>query len=318
MAERFFFGAKRMFMEQKKLLWIIAAVGIFLCVVFAGVLIGYNGSLFDKSENTVALQSSESAYNNNESGWSNPSDNTDLNTAITNPNEIKNEDGIQIVEVPNMVVYSENTTVQGMTDSNESISLDYLMNNKLSENGTVSSTNDAEQVKTVPLETVNSKLTDNSGSDYTVNLNAVEAERSEKVASVKRVEPNKTVSSNHSVTSSKKTNATVKTSPKKSEAKSSDSIKNSTPSSVSKPVTRYWVQVASYSNKKTAENARAILSESKITSDIFTYEDNKNNLFYRVRVGPYTTKSEAEYWMSKISQVKDFSKAGSYVTSTTN
>ena len=83
--------------------------------------------------------------------------------------------------------------------------------------------------------------------------------------------------------------------------------------------TQFWVQVAAYSNKKGAEGARSILDENKIPSDIFTYRDNKDKLYYRVRVGPYTTKSEAEYWRTKIVKIKDIDNANdSYITSTTN
>ena len=82
--------------------------------------------------------------------------------------------------------------------------------------------------------------------------------------------------------------------------------------------TQFWVQVAAYSNKKGAENARSILDTNKIPADVFTYQDNKSRLFYRVRVGPYTTKSEAEYWRSRIVKIDDFAKAESYITSTTN
>ena len=78
-------------------------------------------------------------------------------------------------------------------------------------------------------------------------------------------------------------------------------------------VTQYWVQVASYSNKKGAESARSVLDSNKIPADVFTY---KENMFFRVRVGPYTTKSEAEYWRSKINNINEFAKAESYVTST--
>ena len=83
--------------------------------------------------------------------------------------------------------------------------------------------------------------------------------------------------------------------------------------------TQFWVQVAAYSNKKGAEGARSILDENKIPSDIFTYRDNKDKLYYRVRVGPYTTKSEAEYWRTKIVKIKEIDNANdSYVTSTIN
>ncbi len=82
--------------------------------------------------------------------------------------------------------------------------------------------------------------------------------------------------------------------------------------------TQYWVQVAAYSNKKGAEGARTILDENKIPSDIFTYRDNKDKLYYRVRVGPYTTKSEAEYWRTKIIKISEIDNANdSYITSTT-
>jgi cell division protein FtsN len=85
-----------------------------------------------------------------------------------------------------------------------------------------------------------------------------------------------------------------------------------------KAITRYWVQVAAYSNKKGAENARSILDENKIPSDIFTYTDTKNNLFYRVRIGPYTTKSEAEYWKARIEEIDFFKTSQCYVTTTTD
>jgi len=47
---------------------------------------------------------------------------------------------------------------------------------------------------------------------------------------------------------------------------------------------------------------------------VFTYKDSKGNLFYRVRVGPYTTKSEAEYWKNRIEAIDLFAKSGSYIT----
>ena len=81
--------------------------------------------------------------------------------------------------------------------------------------------------------------------------------------------------------------------------------------------TPFRVQVTSLKSKKSAENAREVLDENKITADIFTYKDKKDQLFYRVRVGPYTTKSEAEYWQSKIAKIDTFASSSSYITSTT-
>ncbi len=77
---------------------------------------------------------------------------------------------------------------------------------------------------------------------------------------------------------------------------------------------RYWVQAASFTNKKSADNARAALDDNKIPAEVFTYKDNRDNLFYRVRVGPYTTKSEAEYWKTRVCKIDLFKDTQSYVT----
>ena len=77
---------------------------------------------------------------------------------------------------------------------------------------------------------------------------------------------------------------------------------------------RYWVQAASFTNKKSADSARATLDDNKIPAEVFTYKDNKDNLFYRVRVGPYTTKSEAEYWKTRVCKIDLFKDSQSYVT----
>jgi cell division protein FtsN len=145
---------------------------------------------------------------------------------------------------------------------------------------------------------------------------AKEAEATEKATAVKKTETavakaTPAASKTSTSTASKSTASSSKTTTKTTPSTSSGTAGSAT-------VTRFWVQVAAYSNKKTAENARSVLSDKKINSDIYTYEDAKSKLFYRVRVGPFTTKSEAEYWQSKIVEISDFAKAGSYVTSTVN
>ena len=155
-------------------------------------------------------------------------------------------------------------------------------------------------------------------SEYYVK-SAKEAEASEKAAAVKQTQEVAKAEPAKTTTAATSSSSTKASSTKASTASSSASTKTAASSTTkSNPITRFWVQVAAYSNKKTAENARSVLSDKKINSDIYTYEDNKSKLFYRVRVGPFTTKSEAEYWQSKITEISDFAKAGSYVTSTVN
>jgi cell division protein FtsN len=56
--------------------------------------------------------------------------------------------------------------------------------------------------------------------------------------------------------------------------------------------------VGSYTSKKSADSARAALESSRIPGEVFTYTANANTpsekIYYRVRVGPYATKIEAE------------------------
>lgn len=93
---------------------------------------------------------------------------------------------------------------------------------------------------------------------------------------------------------------------KKTEAKA--------PAKVERIPDRFWVQAASYSAKKNADEARSVLEQKKIQCEVFTSTDAKGTLYYRVRVGPYTTRKEAEYWKKKIDEIPLFSKNGSFVT----
>ena len=301
-------------MEQKKTLWIIAAVSVFLLVVVGGAMIVFNPT-GGSSRRTASINPVEkTAQVSSSSGWTN---NTTVESA-----------GTSSPQVSDMFVVSENTTVldlgQGSssvaaTDS-QSTTIDLnALKRELAADGALAQTNPQNNINI----TVN--LTDKENTakveeppvvlttEYYTGK-AKEAEATEKATAVKKTEtavakatPAKTTTSSTPSTSSgaAKTSSKVTTTSAAAPAKST-------------AVTRFWVQVAAYSNKKTAENARAVLSDKKINSDIYTYEDAKSKLFYRVRVGPFTTKSEAEYWQSKIVEISDFSKAGSYVTSTVN
>ena len=299
-------------MEQKKTLWIIAAVSVFLLVVVGGAMIVFNPT-GGSSHRTASINPVEkTAQVSSSSGWTN---NTTVEPA-----------GTSSPQVSDMFVVSENTTVLDLgqaasgSASNEAQSTTIDLNalkRELAADATLAQTNPQNINITVNLtDKENTAKVEEAPVVLTTEYytgKAKEAEQAEKAAAVKKTEtavvkaPAKTTTSSTPSTSSgaAKTSSKVTTTSTAAPAKST-------------AVTRFWVQVAAYSNKKTAENARAVLSDKKINSDIYTYEDAKSKLFYRVRVGPFTTKSEAEYWQSKIVEISDFSKAGSYVTSTVN
>ena len=294
-------------MEQRKTLWIIAAVSVFLLVVLGVALI-----FSQSSSRTIQTTSIIPVEKNNYSdGWSSPTN--------TQENPVKTEEAVEnssdSVQVKDMFVVSENTTIFDLNQDGTTIDLNTLKSQYVSENATVPVTTTTVENKDVVVK--------NEATEYYVGTtepkkeSAAVAEKTEKATSVKQTE---TKVSTPVKTTTTKTTTTAKTSSTTTKTTSSTtaSTKPAASTTTEKPVTRYWVQVASYTNKKTAENSRAILSDSKINSDIYTYQDDNGKLYYRVRVGPYTTKSEAEYWMAKIAQISDFSKAGSYVTVTNN
>ncbi len=271
------------FMEQKKTLWIIAAVGVFLLVV-----LGVPAILHYPSRNSVPAYASISPVEKKSAsnGWTKTSSDISAPVSITDQGLPAAKVNDLVVLADNATVYSQNTTSNGAT----TIDLNSLKNEVLTEPQT-------------PSQPQNINIT--------VNIPETTASEPKEVVETPAVVTSTTVK-------------TVQKAEPKAKAKVAKTAPAAVPKTAAQPAkaepkkTQYWVQVAAYSNKKGAEGARSILDENKIPSDIFTYRDNKDKLYYRVRVGPYTTKSEAEYWRTRIIKISEIDNAGdSYITSTT-
>lgn len=280
-------------MDQKKTLWIIAAVGAFLLFVLGAAFIMYPKA--PKVAQTITTNTLTESKNLSTSSKIEQEDDGWIKENVEIPNDFT---------VKDLTVFSENANVYGFdtvkNEDGETLDLNSLKNQI--ENSNENSNQKANQI-TVVIKDETSK---NIVAENNVSSNNVYVEKT----------PEKTVKTETSV----KSKNVIKNNESTSDVKKVTSTTNKEkPKNVEKVVstkTQFWVQVGSYSNKKTAESARSSLDENKISSDIFTYEDSKGKLFYRVRVGPYTTKSEAEYWRSKIIKIDAFSKAESYITST--
>ena len=302
-------------MEQKKTLWIIAGVSFFLLVVFGVAFIAFKPSM--KYSPTIAKRPAVEKKAQSDNGWSNPPA-----PSVQDSNLQSSE--LSTAKVNDMVVVSENTTVYDITKANQPAATE---------------TQPASQSTTIDLNALKRELTAELAAQaqasgqtpQNINITVTMPERKPEAQSVviasdyytgkakEETPTSKAVAKAEPAPVKKETPAPAKTTQavQKPAAKTETKAPaKASPAPAPKTVTRFWVQVAAYTNKKTAENAREVLSDNKISSDIFTYQDNKNRLFYRVRVGPYTTKSEAEYWQAKISQISDFSKEQSFVTST--
>lgn len=73
----------------------------------------------------------------------------------------------------------------------------------------------------------------------------------------------------------------------------------------------YWIQVVSSPNRDTVEQARATLEERSLGSVIFPIEI-AGRRFYRLRVGPYSDRQEADKFLVWIRELPGF--AESYVS----
>ena len=282
-------------MEQKRTLWIIAASGVFLLVVVGAALILYSPSL----HNTQAQQ----AAFNPADGWTTPAYTTTTiapDTPVQSTNDVFAENAINVpdfsgdrpapsspfdlpapavAETPANTIQTNNLTV-------------YSDNTTVYGSGTT----------TIDLNALKSSPRANS-------VAAAPAPESKVAPSPAKAESTPRYNYEEPKAVAKATPA--KASPAKTTAKAAPA-KKAAPAAAKIP-DRFWVQAASYATKKNADDARATLESNKIPSEVFTYTDSKGKVFYRVRIGPYTTSSEAEYWKTQVAKIDQFAGVQSYI-----
>lgn len=282
-------------MEQKRTLWIVAAVGVFLLVVLGAALILYT----PQSKQATIANSRVTNNSTASNGWISLAPSAPLQTS-TNPDEKVDEESsvLSDKEIPNPAKTELRTEEVNIYAENANVYSEKTELNKLGENATVKAETSEKPttiVLTEPEKTAEAKTSKPEVSKPRSNV-AVKNSVSEKQKAPAKPEHKNTVKA----------------------AKTEQNKSVSAKPSVKEPeIVQYWVQVTALTSRKSADEARNKLGENQITADVFTYTDNKKQLFYRVRVGPYTTKSEAEYWRTKISKIDSFQNSSSYITSTT-
>jgi DedD protein len=70
-----------------------------------------------------------------------------------------------------------------------------------------------------------------------------------------------------------------------------------------KKVNEFWIQTGSYKSQSKAEDLVAMLGGKGLTGRVFSTTANSDT-FYRVRIGPYTSKSEAEKFLGIVKQLQ--------------
>jgi DedD protein len=71
------------------------------------------------------------------------------------------------------------------------------------------------------------------------------------------------------------------------------------PAQASKTHEDYWIQVGAFSTQVKAQDLKDMLASKGITAIIENRDVNGQN-FFRVRVGPYTSQNESNYWLAHI------------------
>ncbi|MDE6704838.1 MAG: SPOR domain-containing protein [Treponemataceae bacterium] len=282
-------------MEERRTLWIITASGLFLLVVVGAAII--------LSTSTKGTKTQQAAFNPTE-GWTTPTTYavqaipTNDTIAQANTNAVSdapaspfdqvalNDTAVpQQIQADNLTVYADKTTVY----SDETVTTIDL-NALKSSTPAVTANNPTTAAQIASTQAAKTE-------SYTYNY--------EQPKPVAKAPPAPT-----------QTPAPAKPAPApaaaSAPAKTAAPAKSTVPASLKVP-DRFWVQVASYATKKNADDARATLESNKIPSEVFTYTDAKGKVFYRVRIGSYTTSSEAEYWKTQVAKIDQFADAQSYV-----
>lgn len=282
-------------MEQKRTLWIVAAVGVFLLVVLGAALILYTPQSKQATIANSRVKNSSTASN----GWISLAPSAPLQTP-TNPDEKVDEESsvLSDKEIPNPAKTELRAEEVNIYAENANVYSEKTELNKLGENATVKA--------------------ETSEKPTTIVLTEPEKTAEAKTSKPEVSKPRSNVAVKNSVSEKQKAPAKPEHKNTAKTAKTEQNKSVSAKPSVKEPeIVQYWVQVSALTSRKSADEARNKLGENQITADVFTYTDNKKRLFYRVRVGPYTTKSEAEYWRTKISKIDSFQNSSSYITSTT-
>ncbi len=262
-------------MEQRKLLWVILLVSLFVLITFGAALFLYSPA---RSGNTAYADGEDIAY---EGGQYGENHSVDPDKWTREPDQVAELDKKAAPAAGNIINLTIVNDGQPRNDKNIDVS-------DLTEN-----TQNTES--TLPPELA-AQIGISSAPEKENTAEKTEA------ASIK----NETQKSNSSSQKQDKKVKPVKPQKKKAVAKN---VKKSP-----KQQTIFWVQTASLTNRINAEKARDRLAAEHMQVEIFT-KKTASGLTYRVRVGPFVNKAEAQYWLNNIKKIKDFSE--SYISQST-
>lgn len=249
-------------MEQKRTLLIVAAVGIFLLVVLGAALI------LNSATSTAAKTDIENPAIQVTNDWLLPE------------GEIKTISSGE--DLSNGSIGSSQDTSTAQPSDIIAADSPVTSDNALIVPATTTFTTTGSQDGNTTSSTLSTTVTPSSPATTTVQI-------TQNSYSTQQPSPVTVITPKPVVQQPKRTTAA-------SETKQQSAKKPSTPQK------NFWVQVGSFNKKSGADTTRQSLSAQGIQSEIFTYTADNGSTGFRVRVGPYQTRSEAEYWMKLVEE----------------
>ena len=270
-------------MEQKKILWVILSVSLFVLIIFGIALFLYspsrNSATAQAGGETIPYEASGNALNVDPDVWAREPDRVaglDRNAPAATGN---------IINLNNLNIIS----TDGQNGQTNGIDVTEL----------TAQAGEAE-VSGLPKE-----LAEQIGIDT-----APEQPEEQPVSEKKEEAP---IQPPAAVAVQTQPKPVVEKKPAQASASVTIKPKAKTPAKPAAPQvqTLYWVQTASLASRINAERARDKLAAQHMKVEIFTKETS-SGLTHRVRVGPFTNNTEAKYWLNSIKKIEGFEK--SYVT----
>jgi len=268
-------------MEQKKILWVILSVSLFVLIIFGVALF-----LYSPSRNSATAQAG---------GETIPYESTGTSAAGVDPD-----------------LWARNPDTVAGLDRNAPPAAGNIIN--LNNLNIISADGQSGQSRTIDVSDLTDQTEDTDASGLPkelaeqIGIETDPVTESEEVPAVKEKEPVQTA-----------VKPTVIIQPQKTPEKKAVSSAVPAQPKVKKPAkqaaaqvqTLYWVQTASLASRINAERARDKLAAQHMKVEIFTKETSAG-LTHRVRVGPFTNNTEAKYWLNSIKKIEGFES--SYVT----
>ena len=290
-------------MEQKKILWIVVIVCVFLLIIFGAALALYpSKSTGQNLKQATAMAITPAAKNDLSKDAAQAQSQIDPDSWVREPG---NTPGIDSKAKPN--ANGINLTI--VNGDNAGANYGTLDVSHLTTPQQAPAAGDQSQSQALPLSDIPGQTTkvvnQTSQTDGTATGTAAQPKGGNTTVINNTLVKNSGASS--TTVHSTATAATAR--PAKAPADQKAASKESAKKAVSD--NGFWIQTGSFSNKANAEKARETLGERYLNAEIFT-KDSVGKTTYRVRVGPYKSKAEADYWLGTVKEIPGFS--GSFVS----